>query len=49
MSKIDLWNVETEKKFFSEALKNFSSPEKLFYSFNDKYYAYIKKGQKNDG
>lgn len=49
MSKIDLWNVETEKKFFSEALKNFSSPEKLFYSFNDKYYAYIKKGQKNNG
>ena len=45
---VKLWSTETEKIFFKEALKNFSSPEKLFYSFNNKYYAYIKKGQKNN-
>ena len=49
MNNLNLWNIETEKKFFIEALKNFSSPEQLFYKFDEEYYAYIKKGQKNDG
>ena len=49
MSNIDLWNVETEKKFFIEALKNFASPEQLFYKFDEEYFAYIQKGQQNNG
>ena len=49
MSNIDLWNVETEKKFFREALKNFASPEQLFYKFGEEYFAYIQKGQQNNG
>jgi len=49
MSNIDLWNVETEKKFFRKALRNFASPEQLFYKFGEEYFAYIKKGQQNNG
>ncbi|OQX71077.1 MAG: hypothetical protein B6D62_02750 [Candidatus Cloacimonas sp. 4484_275] len=49
MSNFKLWSVETEKKFFVETLKNFASPEKLFYKFGEEYFAYIKKGQKNNG
>ena len=44
-----LWNIETEKKFFIEALKNFSTPGQLFYKFGNEYFAYIKKGQQNNG
>ena len=49
MSNNNLWNVETEKKFFIEALRNFASPEQLFYKFGEEYFAYIKKGQQNNG
>jgi hypothetical protein len=49
MNNVDLWNIETEKKFFVEALKNFSTPEQLFYKFGEEYFAYIKKGQQNNG
>ncbi|MDA3871481.1 MAG: hypothetical protein PF551_03920 [Candidatus Marinimicrobia bacterium] len=49
MSNIDLWNVETEKKFFRKALRNFASPEQLFYKFGEEYFAYIQKGQQNNG
>jgi len=49
MNNLDLWNIETEKKFFIEALKNFATPEQLFYKFGEEYFAYIKKGQQNDG
>lgn len=38
-----LWNEKTEKLFFSEALKNFASPEQLFYKLKSGYYAYIPK------
>lgn len=39
------WNKETEIKFFKEALKNFASPEQLFYKLNDGYFAYAPKGK----
>lgn len=44
-----LWNIDTEILFFTEALKNFASPEQLFYNFNDEYFAYIRKNQINNG
>ncbi|RZD15812.1 MAG: hypothetical protein EVJ46_09855 [Candidatus Acididesulfobacter guangdongensis] len=44
-----LWNNETEIKFFIEALKNFASPEKLFYNLQSGYYAYIPKGYDAEG
>ena len=49
MYNIDLWNIETEKKFFIEAMRNFASPEQLFYKFGEEYFAYIQKGQQNNG
>ncbi len=39
------WSIEIEKKFFKEALKNFASPEQLFYNLTDGYYAYVPKGK----
>lgn len=42
----DLWNQNTEKKFFQEA-RSFASPEQLFYVTEDnKYYAYWQKSYK---
>ncbi len=43
------WNIKTEKKFFTEALKNFASPEQLFYKLTDGYFAYIPKGKSSEG
>lgn len=43
------WNTEVEKLFFEEALKNFSTPEQLFYNLNSYYYAYIPYTEKNNG
>ena len=43
---LDLWNENTEKKFFQEASK-FAAPEQLFYKTDDgKYVAYWPKGYK---
>ena len=42
---MEFWNIETEKMFFEEALKNFASPEQLFYKLMNGYFAYIPKGQ----
>lgn len=39
-----LWHNNTEIQFFTEALKNFASPEQLFYKLQDGYFAYIPKG-----
>ncbi len=39
-----LWNNDAEIKFFIEALKNFASPEQLFYNLQSGYYAYVSKG-----
>lgn len=41
---MELWNNNTEIKFFTEALRNFASPEQLFYNLHSGYYAYIPKG-----
>ncbi len=43
------WNIDTETKFFTEALKNFASPEQLFYKLVDGYFAYIPKGKSAEG
>ncbi|GBD92355.1 hypothetical protein BMS3Abin04_03090 [bacterium BMS3Abin04] len=43
------WNIETEKRFFTDALKSFASPEQLFYNLTDGYYAYVPKGKSAEG
>lgn len=46
----ELWNSKFEEDFFKKSImEGFATPEDLFYVFDEKYYAYIKKGQKNDG
>ncbi|MGE3062979.1 MAG: hypothetical protein AB7T10_05030 [bacterium] len=40
-----MWTNKNEIDFFKQALKNFSSPEQLFYRLNSGYYAYIPKGE----
>ncbi len=44
-----LWNNDTEIQFFKEALKNFASPEQLFYNLQDGYFAYVPKGLDAEG
>ncbi|MEW6003819.1 MAG: hypothetical protein AB1695_00745 [Stygiobacter sp.] len=44
-----LWNNDIEIKFFTEALKNFASPEQLFYNLQGGYFAYIPKGSDAEG
>jgi len=44
-----LWNNDTEIQFFTEALKNFASPEQLFYNLYDGYFAYVPKGMEAEG
>ncbi len=44
-----LWNNDTEIQFFTEALKNFASPEQLFYNLQSGYYAYVPKGADAEG
>lgn len=44
-----LWNNETEILFFKEALRNFASPEQLFYNLQDGYFAYVPKGSNAEG
>lgn len=46
---MNLWSNETELQFFSEALKNFASPEQLFYKLQSGYFAYIPKGVGAEG
>lgn len=46
---MNFWNRETEIKFFEEALKNFASPEQLFYKLTDGYFAYAPKGKTTEG
>ncbi len=40
---MNFWSINTEKKFFIEAIKNFASPEQLFYKLTDGYFAIRKK------
>jgi hypothetical protein len=44
-----LWNNETEIQFFMEALKNFASPEQLFYNLGTGYFAYVPKNVSGEG
>ncbi|GIV42883.1 MAG: hypothetical protein KatS3mg035_0006 [Bacteroidia bacterium] len=44
-----LWNNDTEIQFFREALKNFASPEQLFYNLQKGYFAYVPKGSDAEG
>lgn len=44
-----LWNNDTEIQFFTEALKNFASPEQLFYKLRDGSFAYVPKGSDAEG
>ena len=46
---MNFWDVETEKKFFTEAMKNFASPERLFYNLSNGYFAYVPKGKGAEG
>lgn len=46
---MNFWDIETEKKFFAEAMKNFASPEQLFYKLTDGYFAYVPKGKSAEG
>jgi len=46
---MNFWNIETEIKFFEEAMKNFASPEQLFYNLSDGYFAYAPKGKTTEG
>ncbi|PID77382.1 MAG: hypothetical protein CSB24_01585 [Deltaproteobacteria bacterium] len=43
------WNKDVENKFFTEAMKNFASPEQLFYKLTDGYFAYVPKGKDAEG
>ncbi len=42
---MNFWDIETEKNFFIEAMRNFASPEQLFYNLTDGYFAYVPKGK----
>ena len=44
-----LWTNDIEIQFFKEALKNFASPEQLFYKLKAGYYAYIPNGSDAEG
>lgn len=44
-----LWSNEVEIQFSREALKNFASPEQLFYKLQSGYFAYIPKGTDAEG
>jgi len=46
---MNLWNNKTEIQFFTEALKNFASPEQLFYNLHSGYYAYVPKNVDGEG
>lgn len=46
---MNLWTNDIEIQFFTEALKNFASPEQLFYNLHDGYFAYVPKGSDAEG
>ncbi len=46
---MEFWNRDIERKFFKEALKNFASPEQLFYNLKDGKFAYVPKGKSAEG
>lgn len=46
---MNLWNKNVELQFFKKSLRDFASPEKLFYKLGSSYYAYIPKNEKGKG
>ena len=46
---MNLWNNISEIQFFTEALRNFASPEQLFYNLTGGYFAYVPKGSDAEG
>lgn len=44
-----LWGTNTEIDFFRSALSKFAAPEQLFYKLDDRYFAYIPKGESAEG
>jgi hypothetical protein len=47
---MDLWNIDIEKRFFTDALNDrFLPPEKLFYSLKNGKFAYIPKDSEAEG
>jgi hypothetical protein len=46
---MDLWDINTEKQFFIEALGHFATPEKLFYSLKSGNFAYVPKNCNSEG
>jgi hypothetical protein len=46
---MNLWDINTEKRFFADALGHFASPEKLFYSLKSGKFAYVPKGFNAEG
>jgi proteasome lid subunit RPN8/RPN11 len=46
---MNLWDVDTEKQFFLDALGRFATPEKLFYSLKSGKFAYVPKGCDTEG
>ena len=46
---MDFWNRNTEKLFFTEAMRNFTSPQQLFYKLNNEFFAYVPKGKSAQG
>jgi hypothetical protein len=46
---MDFWNSNVEIRFFEEALKNFASPEQLFYKLKTGYFAYSPKNKTTEG
>ena len=49
MNNMSLWKKETEIQFFTEALRNFASPEQLFYNLESGYFAYVPKNVDGEG
>lgn len=39
----ELWSIDDEKLFFTEALENFLTEQQLFYRLEGEYYAYVPK------
>lgn len=46
---MSLWNNEIEIEFFRASLRNFASPEQLFYKLNSGYYAYVPSEIEGEG
>ena len=46
---MNFWNKNIEKRFFIEAMRNFASPEQLFYNLTDGYFAYVPKRKSAEG